>query len=194
MSDEPGGMYESPMSPQTSKREQISFGRWLGELVLLVAIAFVLAMGIRTFVVQPYIIPTGSMIPTIEIGERVLALKFTYRFEDPRPGDIVVLDDPTGTVPNIIKRVIAVEGQTVDINDGTVYVDGVALDEPYTYGAVTQPGDVPLPIEVPEDHVWVMGDNRENSYDSRWFGPQPLTSLKGKAVYRMWPPSRWEAF
>ncbi|MDI6900421.1 MAG: signal peptidase I [Anaerosomatales bacterium] len=194
MSDEPGDRYERAPSPPTTTREDISFGRWLGELLLLVAIAFVLAMGIRTFVVQPYIIPTGSMIPTIEIGERVLALKFIYRLEDPQPGDIVVLDDPTGTVPNIIKRVIAVEGQTVDVNDGSVYVDGVALEEPYTYGAVTQPGDVPLPLEVPEDHVWVMGDNRENSYDSRWFGPQPLSALKGKAVYRMWPPSRWEAF
>lgn len=194
MSDEPGDRYEPAPSPPTTTREDISFGRWLGELLLLVAIAFVLAMGIRTFVVQPYIIPTGSMIPTIEIGERVLALKFIYRLEDPQPGDIVVLDDPTGTVPNIIKRVIAVEGQTVDVNDGSVYVDGVALEEPYTYGAVTQPGDVPLPLEVPEGHVWVMGDNRENSYDSRWFGPQPLSALKGKAVYRMWPPSRWEAF
>ncbi len=194
MSDKPGDRYEPAPSPPTTTREDISFGRWLGELLLLVAIAFVLAMGIRTFVVQPYIIPTGSMIPTIEIGERVLALKFIYRLEDPQPGDIVVLDDPTGTVPNIIKRVIAVEGQTVDVNDGSVYVDGVALEEPYTYGAVTQPGDVPLPLEVPEDHVWVMGDNRENSYDSRWFGPQPLSALKGKAVYRMWPPSRWEAF
>jgi signal peptidase I len=173
-----------------SKDRPPSFLRWLGELVLMVVLAFALASGIRTFVVQPYVIPTGSMIPTIEIGERVLANKFIYRFSTPQPGDVVVFDDPTGTVPTLIKRVIAVGGQTIDILDGAVYVDGKKLDEPYTYGKQTEPGDVLLPLKIPEGEVWLMGDNRTNSHDARWFGAQPASIIKGKAFLRYWPLNR----
>jgi signal peptidase I len=155
-----------------------------------VVLAFALASGIRTFVVQPYVIPTGSMIPTIEIGERVLANKFVYRFSTPQPGDVVVFDDPTGTVPTLIKRVVAVGGQTIDILDGAVYVDGKKLDEPYTYGKQTEAGDVLLPLKIPEGEVWLMGDNRTNSHDARWFGAQPASIIKGKAFLRYWPLNR----
>jgi signal peptidase I len=171
-----------------------SFLRWLGELILMVVLAFALATGIRTFVVQPYVIPTGSMIPTIGIGERVLANKFIYRFDTPKQGDIVVFDDPTKTVPTLIKRVIAVGGQTLDIKDGAVWVDGKKLDEPYTYGKPSEPGDVILPIQIPEGQVWLMGDNRTNSHDSRWFGPQPVSIIHGKAFVRYWPLNRFAAF
>lgn len=174
----------------TEDVEHQSFGRWLLELVVMVAIAFALATVVRAYVVQPYVIPSGSMIPTIEIQERVLANKFIYRFEKPRPGDIVVLDDPTGSVPTLIKRVIAVEGQTIDIEDGSVIVDGKRLDEPYTHGKRTEPGPVPLPLTIPKGYVWVMGDNRPNSSDSRVFGPVPMRSIHGKAVLRIWPLSR----
>ncbi|MDZ4654579.1 MAG: signal peptidase I [Coriobacteriia bacterium] len=167
-----------------------SFGRWAGELLLMVGLAFVFAMGIRTYVVMPYTIPTGSMIPTIEIGDRVLANKFIYRFQDPTSGDIVVFDDPTGTADNLIKRVIAVGGQEVDVHDGRVYVDSVPVEEPYTHGAITEIGDVLLPLVIPEDHIWVMGDNRTNSTDSRFFGPQPMANVYGKAFLRVWPLSR----
>lgn len=172
--------------------EHQSFGRWLFELVVMVVVAFALASMVRTYVVQPYVIPTGSMIPTIEIQERVLANKFIYRFEKPKTGDVVVLDDPTGQVPTLIKRVIAVEGQTVDIEDGGVIVDGVRLDEPYTQGKRTEPGPAPLPVTIPQGHVWVMGDNRSNSSDSRVFGPVPISSVHGKAILRIWPLSRIE--
>jgi len=167
-----------------------SFIRWLAELVLMVVLAFALASGIRTYVIQPYVIPTGSMIPTIEIGERVLANKFIYRFSDPQPGDVVVFDDPTETVPTLIKRVIAVGGQTVDIREQSVFVDGVKLEESYTFGKPTEPGDVMLPITIPEGEVWLMGDNRTNSHDARWFGPQPVTILRGRAFLRYWPLNR----
>lgn len=169
-----------------------SFARWVAELVLMVALAFVLATGIRTFVIMPYEIPTGSMIPTIGIGERVLANRFIYRFQTPEQGDVVVFDDPTGTADNLIKRVIAVAGQEVDVDDGVVYVDGVALDEPYTYGKRTEPGTVMLPIVIPDGYIWLMGDNRPNSTDSRYFGPQPVSSVKGQAFLRIWPLNRIE--
>lgn len=167
-----------------------SFIRWVGELVLMMAVAFVLALGIRTYVVMPYSIPSGSMIPTIEIGERVLANKFIYRFQDPQPGDIVVLDDPFGGSIPLIKRVIAVGGQQVDIEGDAVYVDGVVLDEPYTHGAPTKMADVALPLVLAEDEIWVMGDNRTDSTDSRVFGPQPTANLRGKAFIRVWPLTR----
>ena len=170
-----------------------SFTRWVLELVVMVAIAFVLATGIRTYVVMPYTIPTGSMIPTINIGERVLANKFIYRFQEPMPGDIVILDDPMGGSIPLIKRVIAVEGQEIDINDGRVYIDGAAIEEPYTHGAITEMGDVALPMVVPEGEIWVMGDNRTNSTDSRFLGAQPVSSVQGKAFLRAWPLSRIEA-
>jgi signal peptidase I len=168
----------------------VSFGRWLGELVLMVALAFILASGIRTFVIQPYVIPSGSMIPTIEIQDRVLANKFIYRFREPEVGDIVVLDDPTGTVPTLIKRVVATGGQTVDLKDGSVVVDGVVLDEPYTYGQPSERMSLEMPYTVPVGSVWLMGDNRTNSADSRVFGAVPLTQIRGEAFIRFWPIDR----
>ena len=170
--------------------KHVSFGRWLGELILMVAIAFLLATGIRTFIVQPYVVPTGSMIPTIELQDRVIANKFIYRFKEPAPGDIVVLDDPTGNVQTLIKRVIATEGQTVDLRDGKVVVDGVVLDEPYTHGLPSEPMSLQMPYTVPPDSVWVMGDNRTNSADSRVFGAVSLSEIKGKAIFTYWPIDR----
>ncbi|MDH4139992.1 MAG: signal peptidase I [Coriobacteriia bacterium] len=166
--------------------------RWLLETILMVALAFALAQGIKAFVVQPFVIPTGSMEPTIMTGDRVLAEKISYRFHDPRQGDIVVFDDPTGRHPQLIKRVVAISGQTVDIKDGTVYVDGHPLQEPYLHGLSTEPGgdSIEYPFTVPDGDIWVMGDNRPNSGDSRYLGPQPVSSVKGRAFAVYWPLSR----
>lgn len=184
--EQPGDQAEVPATHETS------FGRWLIETILLVALAFALAQGIKAYVVQPFVIPTGSMIPTIEIGDRVLAEKLTYRFSgDPERGDIVVFDDPAAGRPQLIKRVIAVGGQTVDIQDGQVLIDGEPIDEPYTHGTRTDPGTVELPFTVPEGSVWLMGDNRPNSGDSRYFGPRPLEAIRGKAFWTYWPPGRF---
>jgi signal peptidase I len=166
------------------------FGRWLLETAVMIALAFLLAQGIKTFVVQPFVIPTGSMEPTIMTGDRVLAEKITVRFRDPLQGEIVVFDDPTGRHPQLIKRVIAVGGQTVDIQDGTVVVDGVPLEEPYVHGKVTDPGTVPLPVTLASDEVWLMGDNRPNSGDSRFMGPIPELMVQGRAFAIYWPTGR----
>lgn len=177
---------------KTHRSQETSFGRWLIETVLLVALAFALAQGIKTFLVQPFVIPTGSMIPTIEIGDRVLADKLVYRFfREPKRGDIVVFDDPTGSHPQLIKRVIATEGQTVDVRDGKVYIDGEPTDEPYTYGKPSEPQTVELPVKVSSDHVWLMGDNRPQSGDSRSFGEMPIEVVRGRAFWTYWPPSRF---
>ena len=171
-------------------REQTSTVRWLIETALLVLLAFALAQGVKTFLVQPFVIPTGSMIPTIEIGNRVLAEKITFRFiRPPRYDDIVVFNDPRGEHPALIKRTIAVAGQTVDLRSGAVYVDNVKLNEPYTHGLPSMPLDssITYPFQVPSGDIWVMGDNRTNSGDSRYFGPIPLTSVQGRAVWTYWP-------
>jgi len=162
----------------------------IGEFVVMLGAAVVLALLIRTFVVEPYRVPSGSMIPTIEIGDQLIVNKFVFRFRKPAYGDVVILDDPTGETPMLIKRVIAVGGQTVDVRQGRVWVDGTALDEPYTHGQANLPGTVKLPITLPPDTVWVMGDNRMHSKDSRFLGPQPVSGVHGEAFVTYWPPSR----
>lgn len=178
----------------TQGEERQSLVRWLVETSLLVLLAFALAQGVKTFIVQPFTIPTGSMIPTIEEGDYVLAEKLSLRFSDGmEQGDIVVFDDPAGGKPQLIKRVIAVAGQTVDVREGAVWIDGKKLDEPYTHGKPTTlgPGTVQMPLVVPDGHVWMMGDNRPNSGDSRYFGPIPVDEVKGRAFWTYWPLSRF---
>ncbi|PKQ38698.1 MAG: signal peptidase I [Actinobacteria bacterium HGW-Actinobacteria-1] len=178
------------------REEQVaSFGRWLLETVFLIVLAFTIAQAARAYAIQPYVVPTGSMIPTIEIQDRVLVEKITYRVvRSPARGEVVVFDNPhpTSALDKIlIKRVIATEGQTVDIYDDAVWVDGVALDEPYVHGKPTLPGTVMTPITIPEGQVWLMGDNRTNSGDSRFFGPQPVSKVRGRAIWTYWPPKEF---
>jgi len=183
----PGDTEEQDLS--MPRADQTSVGRWLVETALLLIVAFVLAQGVKAFVVQPFVIPTGSMTPTIGIGDYVLAEKLSYRLGGaPQQGDIVVFDDPMQQHPQLIKRVIAVGGQSVDVRDGRVYVDDEALTEPYVHGESTTPGTVETPLTVPEGSVWLMGDNRPNSGDSRYFGTRPVSSIHGRAFWTYWPP------
>lgn len=170
------------------EKEPISTTRWIIETLVLVVAAFILAQGIKYFLVQPYLVPSGSMLPTIEINDRVLANKLVYLVGGkPARGEVVVLDDPTGQYPQLIKRAIATEGETVDFKDGAVYIDGKKIDEPYVYGKPTQPQSVPIPFTVPAGYIWVMGDNRTNSGDSRSFGPVPVKTVRGRGFWTYWP-------
>jgi signal peptidase I len=176
---------------------EVSTLRWLVETALLVLLAFALAQGIKTYLVQAFVIPSGSMIPTIQEGDRVFAEKITYRFvRGPSAGDVVVFDnpqynpaDPSMAPPILIKRVIAVAGQTVDLKDGRVLVDGKVLDEPYTHGKPSDPLDpaIVYPLELAPGMMWVMGDNRTNSGDSRAIGPVAVKAAIGRAVWKYWP-------
>jgi signal peptidase I len=169
--------------------------RSVRETVFLVVLALVLSQAVKAYAVQPFVVPSGSMLPTIQLWDRVLVEKVTYRLvRGPEVGDIVVFDnpDPTNKREKIyIKRVIAVAGQTVDVRDRIVWVDGVAISEPYTHGVSTEPGSLSLPSTVPEGYVWLMGDNRPGSGDSRLFGPQPISRVRGRAVWTYWPPARF---
>ena len=162
------------------------------EILLIVIVAIGLATLFTRFVMQPYEIPSGSMEQTIEVGDRVFSEKVSYMFGDPVQGDIITFEDPADSERVLIKRVIATGGQTVDLRDGVVYVDGVPLDEPYTQGKPSNDlnSGITYPYTVPEGHVWVMGDNRTNSADSRAFGAIPLESVTGHAVLRYWPLDR----
>jgi signal peptidase I len=163
----------------------------LTELVITVVVAFVLVFGVvRPFVVEAYRIPSESMVPTLQIGDRILANKFIYRFTEPERRDIVVFhsvdeaDDQT-----LIKRVVGVAGDEIQVRDGVLYVNGEAQEEPYLNEDPPFTGSYG-PTVVPEGHIWVMGDNRGNSADSRVFGPLPLENLEGEAFMRFWPLSK----
>jgi signal peptidase I len=175
---------------QSGERRRPGLLRQAVEFVFMLGLAWVLALGVRTYVVEPYIVPTGSMIPTVIPGDTILGSKILLRFRAPAQGDIVMVADPEGKLPNLMKRVVAVGGQTVDIRDGKLLIDGVPQSEPYVQGAVTEPGPYPLPVAIPAGYVWLMGDNRGNSKDARWFGPQPASSVRAIAFFRYWPANR----
>ncbi len=158
------------------------------EVVLIVGAAFVLALIIQQFVVKPFYIPSESMEPTLVKGDRVLVNRFEYRFTDPKPGDVVVFHPPIAPDEDYIKRVVAVGGDTVEVKDGALYVNGVAQDEPY----LKDPSINGLfPEEtVPEGYLFVMGDNRNRSGDSRVFGPIELDSILGGGFLVYWPPGK----
>lgn len=180
------------VTPHSGRRP--STLRWVLETLLLVAVAWLFAQGVRHYVAEPYLIPTGSMVPTIGVGDRVVAEKLTYRFvRPPAVGEIVVFDDPQGRHPQLIKRVIATEGQLVLIRDDSVYVDGIQIREPYTHGKPTTQGIMRTPVVVPAGHLWLMGDNRTNSGDSRVFGAQPVSAVRGRAFWTYWPPRAFGA-
>jgi signal peptidase I len=188
----------TPKHSETPKDAGVRSGAlWqIGEFVLTIAVAFLVAQAVRAWVIQPYVVPTGSMLPTIQLHDQVLANKFIYRFRTPARPDIVVLDNPmlTPGEDTLIKRVIAVGGQTLDLQGGKVVVDGTALVEPYTYGQLSEPLEgsaITFPVKIPVGSVWVMGDNRTQSQDSRWFGPVKLAAVQGQAFFTYWPLGRF---
>lgn len=161
----------------------------VGLIVFVVAFSWVL----KTFVFQPYQIPSGSMEETIMTGDLVFSEKVSYYIREPEVGDVVTFADPEVAGRTLIKRVVAVGGQTVTLNNGHVYVDGVMASEAHTQGA-SYPLDrhalnaqILYPYTVPLGYVWVMGDNRENSADSRYFGAIPSSSISGRAMLVYWP-------
>lgn len=154
--------------------------------------ALVLALILRTFVIQAFWIPSGSMIPTLEPGDRVLVLKFWYHLPgiSPKRGDVVVFKYPVDPRRDFVKRIVGLPGDVVEIRGGVVYVNGVSLSEPYV---VNKDDFDMVPTKVPEGSYFCMGDNRPNSQDSRYWGFVPRKMIKGPAVFRYWPLGRMGA-
>lgn len=175
--------------------EDVSPRRKALDWALTLAIPIAVAIFIHAFVLEAFIVPTGSMLETIQLNDRVWSEKVSYRFRKPERGEIVLFSSPTDKDTTLLKRVIATEGQTVDLVDGKVMVDGEVLDEPYTNGKPSYPLDrhapgidgVSFPLVVPEGHVWLMGDNRTNSLDSRYYGPIPVSTIIARAFCTYWP-------
>ena len=184
-------MPDGPMEPvgeqatEPARRSALSV---VFEWVVIVVLAVALSQVTRTWVVATYTVPTPSMVPTIQVGDRFLVDRIVYRYRSPQPGDIVLFDDPRRELPALVKRVIAVAGHTVDLKDGQVLIDGVPAYEPYTHGAASTLETVRMPVTVPPGFVWVMGDNRTDSADSRFFGPIPVSTIHGRAWFTYWPP------
>jgi signal peptidase I len=211
---------EAPKAPKSKEESGLGF---LRELPILVLVAFAIAIIIKTFVVQAFYIPSESMQNTLLVNDRVLVSKFIFRFKDPRPGDIVVfvappsvttsLTPPPGGISgffnslkeglglpssqrDFIKRVVAVGGDTVQVKDNALYVNNVRKDEPYLKDhnpATMGMGDYG-PTKVPKDNLFVMGDNRSNSDDSRMFGTISKSTVLGQAFLRIWPVNRFHFF
>lgn len=168
------------------KKEEKSLGSEVRDWVISIAIAVVLALLIRHFVVELYLVDGPSMRPTLQNQERLVVNKFIYKFEEPQRGDILIFQYPKDPSRDFIKRVIAVPGDTIEIKNNHVFVNGELKNEPYILS--TTKGDYPL-ATVPEGHIFVMGDNRNNSEDSRFadVGMVPYELIKGKAMLVFWP-------
>jgi len=186
------------------------------ELVVIVALAIGLALLIQAFLVKPYQIPSPSMEPTLDVGQRVLVDRVSYRFSDPQIGDIVVFHPPQGAVSggpqcgvrqppgeacpqavdqeadtNFIKRIVAGPGDRLSIKGGHPVVNGVMAEEdfinPCRNGGTC---NLPKPITIPPNEYFMMGDNRGSSDDSRFWGPVPRDWIIGEAFITYWPPDR----
>lgn len=195
--------------------ESVSIRRTLRELPVLFFVALLIAFLVKTFLAQAFYIPSSSMVPQLQLYDRVVVSKPAYKFHAPHRGDIVVFDAPRGSFQSeperstlrrlwhfvgeriglvqpstdeFIKRVIGVPGETVQGKDGKVWIDGRELREPYLPEGVYTSDFGPL--TVPKGMLWVMGDNRSNSADSRFFGPIEQDTVVGRAIVRVWPPSR----
>lgn len=182
--------YTPPPVPQTSARVDApsdSFiGQSLRELISTVLPAILIALLIHLFLAQATRVEGYSMEPTLYGHQRLVIEKVSYHLHPPRRGDIVVIHVPNYGREMLIKRVIALPGETIQVSNGQVFIDGQPLQEPYLR-TVTR-GDYPA-TTVPEGAVFVMGDNRNNSNDSRSFGPITFADIVGKAWVRYWPMS-----
>jgi signal peptidase I len=159
------------------------------EVAAIVVVAFAAAMVIQAFVVKPFTIHQTSMRPTLADGDRVLLNRLSYSFRDPEAGDVIVFHSPLDAGEDLVKRIVAVGGDTVLITGGDLYVNGVAVDEPY----LLEPdfaGVYPETL-IPDGQVFVLGDNRDESGDSRLFGPIDTDSIIGCAFAVYWPISHW---
>ncbi|MDO8885864.1 signal peptidase I [Candidatus Oleimmundimicrobium sp.] len=159
---------------------------FIKETVFIIVAALIFSFIIRFFVVEALTIQQHSMDSTLHDGDRVLVSKFVYRLSDIENGDIIILKSPMNKT-DFVKRVVATEGQTIEIKEGVLVINGKPVEEPYIKNHDLSGLES---IEIPQDYVFVAGDNRPNSYDSRIFGPILEDDVVGKAFFIYWPVDR----
>jgi signal peptidase I len=178
--------------------------RWVIEWAVILMAVLLCTVLLRTYVIQSFYIPSPSMVPTLDVGDRIMVNKLSYDFHGVHRGDIVVFKRPpleTQDFPDLVKRVVGLPGETISTKDGQVYIDGKLLKEPWLPPGPTSytgalPDDeypqfnMPGPVTIPAGEYFVMGDNRTDSEDSRYFGPIPKSLIVGRAVAVVWPLSR----
>ena len=178
------------VEPPSRQPDGSGWLRWakdvLRDLFGTIVPAVIIALLIHVFLAQATRVYGQSMQPSLHTNERLVVEKFSYRFHGPRRGDVVVLHDLGGGSELLIKRVVGLPGERVTVADGRVFIDGVALDEPYLDQGTQGGGRFWV---VPPLRVFVLGDNRGASRDSRVFGPVPLDQIVGRALFRYWPLS-----
>ena len=186
------------VQPVAARTSRIPPGaRAFFDWMVVIAVALLVAFVVRAFVIAHFVVEGESMYSTLDTNDRVFVNKLSYRLHDPNRGDVVVLHQVTGASErDLIKRVIGLPGESVEVRNCTVLIDGRVLNEPYLDPAVVTPtdcgGDYVLDGVVPDDHVFVMGDNRGGSQDSRVIGPISEDDLVGRAFVVFWPQSHWQ--
>ncbi|GGD67626.1 signal peptidase I [Paenibacillus nasutitermitis] len=173
-------------------KKQHKSNRWIREIrdwMLSLSIAVIAALLIQNYAFAQTEVRNVSMQHTLFEGQRLIEDKISYHFEQPSRGDIVIIDGPESD-KRLIKRVIGLPGDIIDIKGGQVLVNDILLEEPYVKGQTFSNG-LDVPFTVPVKKVFVMGDNREYSQDSRELGPVSLSSLEGRAVFRLWPLNKF---
>ncbi len=173
----------------------------VSEWLIVGVCALALALLLKAFLVEVFVIPSGSMEPTLKVDNRVVVYKLGYRLHDVNRGDIIVFHQPgqSGDADDLIKRAVALGGETFEIRGAKVYIDGVPLEEPYLPPAGSTHPTVPIPgcvndpepdrCVVPEGQILVLGDNRPHSRDGRYFGPIDEDTVVGRAFFKLWPPN-----
>ena len=190
MSEKPYYHDEQFQTSSEGRRPATKKGGGALEYLVILLVSFALVFGfVRPFVMEAFWIPSGSMIPTLKIGDRVLVNKFIYRFTEPRRGDIIVFESVDNSNEDLIKRVVGLPGDKIAVRGGKLFVNGEPQKEPYTNKKLPDRSFF-AQTTVPKNHVFVMGDNRGNSADSRVFGPLPEKNIEGEAFLRFWPPHR----
>lgn len=156
------------------------------ETVQIVVVAFILSLFIRTYVVEARYVPSESMVPTIEVGDRLMFDKVFFRLNGIKRGDTIMFEPPAAShlTLDLVKRAIGLPGETVEIKSGRVWIDGEAIEEPYI---AENPNYTYGPVTVPEDSLFVLGDNRNFSNDSHYWGFVPLENVKGRVLFRFFP-------
>ncbi len=198
-----GGVPEAPASGAGEGSHQGRRYRWVIEWAVILMAVLLCTVLLRTYVVQSFYIPSPSMYPTLQVGDRIMVDKLSYHLHGVHRGDIVVFKRPPleqQPFPDLVKRVIGLPGETISTRNGHVYIDGKRLDEPWlpsgpdSYtgalpGDANQQFNMPGPVTIPAGKYYVMGDNRTDSEDSRFFGPIPASLIVGRAVAVVWPLS-----